>query len=1199
MITTVVGQKGGGHTPTEHANTLFSTSTARVIDLICEGPIEGFVTPDHPEQSVYFDNVPMMEADRITGIASVVAADRKYTFAGAIPSAFAVGRSIRVSGCTNAGNNGDFTIEKVSAASITPGFITVAKSGTTKWVNESPAGTSSVAIMNFKGATVEARFGAPSQTPLSGFSEVESEVTVGRDLKFGAAIDVVITDQNVDAIKIPIRFQALQRTNDDGDGVGDTVNFTFYRRWAGGSFVQFDTREVKGKTNSEYEIQWRYGIRSEPFLQGLTAGDFPLTIKIERNTPESERTSRVNACSVPSITQVYETKLEYPNTTVVGITVNSELFGGRVPDRSYFIKGLQIKYPTGYDPETQTYPDFWDGTFTTGWCDNPAWVFYDILTNPRYGLGEFISEAQVDKTALYQIAKYCDCWVDGSPSGSQVLISDGFGGYERRFVFNGVIESREEAFTVLNSIASTFRGMAFWSAGGVTASQDRPKETTRLVTRANVVDGDFSYSGTALKARHTAALVTWNDPEDNYKQAVEVVEDQDLVVRYGWRPAEVVAFATTSRGQAHRDGRWLLDTERYSDETVTFTSGVEFQDARPGEIIEISDPARTGQRRGGRVQSFTATGFGVVGIDMPYTTVAGDVLLVVNAQDVVEELPVQAGTTGTDIVLTEAPTGTIQADSIYIIQSNTLATEKWQIVSIREAEPHKFEVTALSYDDTKFARVEQNLTLATAPTSFIPTGKLTPPTNLSVVERLVRKNSNISTVLDVSWTASTDPRTLLYQFEFRPPNGEWSSPTFTSGLSVQLQDVAASYTEDGTDYNWEFRVRGQKTYYAAAGQSDPLELFDVVVVGKTAPPPNVENFTAVRTYRETILKWDAVDDIDLAGYDIQSGSDVWDQAGNVTVATSHLSNTITVPTTDTATTRYLIRARDTLGNLSVVATAVTAQFPTIAAPVSLRAYQLGSSVRLIWDKASGSELSDFEIRIGTTTTSWQDAQQIGTTSDTQFVFPVSVAVNTVFRFHVRTYYQISSGQRAYSAAQTVDINKWPMVGANITFTREEHTLGWPGTLSSEMEIVSGELALRDTETSGTYRYTIDVGSSGVANVLNNFTDVLDFWSNLSGKIGRLFRRDESYLESISGLKIYDATMKIYDAEFPITAVASPTGQSNIRFYLELSPDVEFLEADYQINTVTIRIEFTRQAQDDFRPVLSTLTTYFHEPTEMQ
>lgn len=244
---------------------------------------------------------------------------------------------------------------------------------------------------------------------------------------------------------------------------------------------------------------------------------------------------------------------------------------------------------------TRYYNGVWDGTFKVAWTDNPAWVLYMLLTHPRIGMGQWIDEALIDKWTLYSLAQYCD-----------ELVPDGFGGMEPRFTFNGVIRNRDDAYNIIQNIASMFRGVIYWGAGSAVVAWDAPKDASILVTPANVIDGMFEYKGVGWKARHSAAMVKWNDPTNLYKDAVEVVEDQDLILKFGWKPIETFALGCTSRGQAYRWGKWILYSEKYETETVTYKASFDHMikdgtAVMPGDVIKIMDPSYAGVRHGGRI----------------------------------------------------------------------------------------------------------------------------------------------------------------------------------------------------------------------------------------------------------------------------------------------------------------------------------------------------------------------------------------------------------------------------------------------------------------------------------------------------------------------------------------------------------------------------------------------------------------------
>lgn len=508
LILTGSGKSGSKQrAPVDHAATLFSRATAQIVDLLCEGEINGLV---NGSQSIFFDEVQVQNSD------------------------------------------GSF---------------------------------------NFEGVTIQEKVGTPSQAAAQGFDEVLSSVSISQEVTDISSPQFTITESDIDAIRVIIQLPSLMTQNtENGDLLPHTVGIKIEvsENDSGGVFTEVINDEISGKTKSTYQRAYRIDL--SPYT--VAANDYPLIFKVSRTTPEATETTTQDQIFVDSYVEIQEEKYEYPDSAYVALTVDSELFGGKIPKRSYEIEGLKIQVPSNYDAETRVYTGIWDGTLTEAYSNNPAWVMYDMLTNSRYGLGDDLDPSQVDKAALYQIGQYCDEMVD-----------DGKGGEEPRFTLNAVITQRKEAYTVINAIASVFRGMAFWSAGGVSFSNDQPKDAVRVVTNASVKDGDFTYSGVGLKARHSAVLVTWNDPLDFYKQQIEVVEDPDLIERFGWRQIELVAFGTTSRAQAIRMGKWLLQAEATETETVTYEAGWDHADTTPGQIIKISDEHRVGARIAGRIMA--------------------------------------------------------------------------------------------------------------------------------------------------------------------------------------------------------------------------------------------------------------------------------------------------------------------------------------------------------------------------------------------------------------------------------------------------------------------------------------------------------------------------------------------------------------------------------------------------------------------
>lgn len=381
-----------------------------------------------------------------------------------------------------------------------------------------------------------------------------------------------------------------------GNIVGNSYNYTGYHN--PDAYIT-----IYGKTSSGYVQDYR---------MDLPSNGAPWEIRVLRITADAvdftgaanNATYTQDEITFASYTEIIDTRVMYSDSVVFGITSDTQYNNQGLPTRGYDMYGRIVRVPANYDAFARTYTGLWDGTFKLSWTNNPVWCFLDILTHDRYGLGQYITDDFLDFSALYLISKYCD-----------VLVPDGVGGTEPRFTFNTQITSQGQAYDVLNMFVSVFRGMLYWATGQVTASQDRPGPVSRVVTRANVLNTGFSYTGVPLNARHSVVLVTWNDPENFYEQVVDVVEDPDLKKRFGYVTLSVTAFGCTSRGQALRTGRWILDTEKYATDVVTYRAGWDHADALPGELIAVSDPAYAGLRQGGRVVSATST---TITMDAPY-----------------------------------------------------------------------------------------------------------------------------------------------------------------------------------------------------------------------------------------------------------------------------------------------------------------------------------------------------------------------------------------------------------------------------------------------------------------------------------------------------------------------------------------------------------------------------------------------------
>jgi predicted phage tail protein len=720
--------------------------------------------------------------------------------------------------------------------------------------------------------TVEYKKQSDAVWQTSGITEKVNESTGGKGM-FASVVTAVLGNKT---FIMPTRDQALWEMRIVYTGKGGSGIVA-----ASGNYgTPFAT--VTGKTTSKYEKSHRIEL----------TGDAPWDVRVRRITADSTSAALQNKTFWESYTEIIDGKFRYPNSAIVGVRIDASQFDS-IPRRSYDLKLLKVKIPNNYDPVTRTYNGVWDGTFAVAWTDNPAWCFYDLVTNTRYGLGDFIPEAQVDKWTLYAIGRYCD-----------ELVPDGFGGTEPRYTCNIYFQTREEAYTVINNMASIFRGMPYWASGAITLGYDAPSDPVYQFSNSNVADGNFSYQGSAIKARHTVALVTWNDPEDFYRQKVEYVEDADGIARYGIVQTEVIAVGCTSRGQANRAGRWILFTEQSETELVTFKTGIEGNQIRPSNVIQIADEARAGTRTGGRVSSATTS---VVTVDQNVSGIANigtGTLSVILPSGTLESRSISSVATSA-ITVSSPFTETPAPNAIWMVQTSTLSLQTFRVTSIVE-EADGLSITALAHNPDKYAEVEQGLILAPrviSSLSIVPAA----PNNLAASEILYEENADINVLVTLSW--SPVDRATGYQVSYKVDDRNFINLPVTSATSIDIRNaVEGIYT---------FKVFAINSI---GKRSLPTEL-TTQIYGKTLPPANVTNFAVNIIGTQAYLSWTPVADLDLAYYRIRhsrltSGA-TYSDAIDIIDKVARPANTAVVPA---MTGTYFIKAYDKLDYSSLLAT---------------------------------------------------------------------------------------------------------------------------------------------------------------------------------------------------------------------------------------------------------------------------------------
>ncbi len=752
---------------------------------------------------------------------------------------------------------------------------------------------------NFQGISVDARNGTQNQTYIPVTTDVENEKPVSVQVQAGVPIVRSITSTTVNAVRVTITVPALQQFADNGDIVGSSFGLQIDVQYNGGGYIAAVIDTVSGRSGDQFQRDYVIGL----------SGAFPVNVRVSRTTADSGSAKIQNAFSWSSYTEITYAKLRYPNSALVAIRVNAEQFNS-IPKRSYLVRGIKVSIPNNATVDSVTgrliYSGIWSGTFGAAqWTTDPAWILWDLLTSTRYGLGDHINANQLDKWAFYAASQY-----------SNELVPDGFGGTEPRFSCNVNIQTAEEAYKLINDMSSVFRAMPYWSTGALTVTQDKPSDSVYLFTAANVNEDGFNYQGGSLKTRPTVAVVSWlnlTTRDIDY----EVVEDQEAIGKYGVVVSEISAFACTSRGQARRLGEWLLYSEWYENEVISFTASIDAGVlVRPGQIIEVSDPVRTGTRRGGRIVSATTT---TVTVDdsTDITLGAAATLSVILSDGTVESHAVIA-ITGNVFTLATACTTAPNPNSVWIYQTSDLETSTWRVLSVQEQEGSRYAISALAYNASKFNYVERGVELEQRDITnlnVIPA----PPGNLQATEALYENNGRALSKLVLSWQAVSG--VTQYRIRWRPLNGNWTSTT-QSRLDYEILDTSAGIYE-------------VEVYSLSAGllQSVQPASLTVNAIGKTAPPETVTGLSLIPIDgASAILSWTRSAELDvllggkvLIRHNVAMVGALWEESQEIVAAAAGSQTQKQVPLLEGT---YLVKFEDDGGRRSLSAAVIVVDLPT-------------------------------------------------------------------------------------------------------------------------------------------------------------------------------------------------------------------------------------------------------------------------------
>ena len=681
-------------------------------------------------------------------------------------------------------------------------------------------------VSNFGGVTWEWRNGSQDQTYIQGMPETSNETSVGVELTTVNPWSQNITKKALSAARVTLSWPALLQQLENGDTVGYAIDYAIDLSTDGGPFELYQQYRVEGKTNSEYERTHTVKLPRDPKSGWI--------IRVRRITGNSQSSLIQDTMKVKSFTEVVDMKSSYPNTALLFVQFDSRLFGGgQIPTISVETRGRVIRVPDNYDPETRVYSGVWGGAFKWAWTDNPAWVYYDILTQERFGLGGRVGAEQVDKWSLYELSQYCD-----------VMLDDGTGAGTKapRHTCNIFIQTQADAWVVLRDLASIFNGMTYWNGTQFTVLADKQEDLNDLplYSRSNVIDGKFRYQTTDERSIFTSALISYDDPQNHYGTEVEAVWEKSEILRWGGdRQTSISAIGCTSRAEAQRRGKYQLLTNMYN-RTTLFKTGLQALAARsqPGRIIAIADPVIAGKPFTGRLIGGTDT---VVTLDRETEVAPGDVLYITNSKGTQQGRTVKS-VQGTVVQVTAKYDETPKANQVWYLESATLKSQLFRVTKITQPENGIYEITGVEYNDSKYAAIDEGARLEARPVSVVPDRIQAAPSPVTISAGSYVEQTMALTVMTISW-----PQTkfaVSYEVQWRVGMGDWVPLGTIGSNSIDVKSVYAG--------KYFARVRainalGTKSVWATSQET--------TIVGKEGAPNALSSLTTSSEIFGIGLSW--------------------------------------------------------------------------------------------------------------------------------------------------------------------------------------------------------------------------------------------------------------------------------------------------------------------------------------------------------
>ncbi|QLU97228.1 host specificity protein J [Enterobacter roggenkampii] len=647
-------------------------------------------------------------------------------------------------------------------------------------LNKTPV-TDANGNVSVNGVSVAWRPGSETQSPINGFSAIEATTIVNTEVTYDTPLVRTITDQDVTRVRFNVGVTGLVEQDKKGNQKNTSVTLVLETRTGASGWAIVKTVTITGKISGEYlEAHLIDAPETKPF-----------DIRVRRITPDSTSDLLSNGTIWNSYSEITDDNLNYPFSAIAGAVIDRDQYTD-TPSRTYHLRGLIVDVPDNYNPLTRTYSGLWTGGFKKAWTNNPAWLFRELAKNTRFGLAKRAGYIDVDDGALYVLSRYCD-----------QLVNDGYGGQEPRMTLNAYITEQASARDILDKIASMFRGIALWDGMRLSVMLDAPQDPIATITNANVVDGEFKRSSVKRSEKYNAVVVSWTDPDNGWEQVKEYVSDDDMIARGNYNETTLEAFGCTSRGQAWRAGKWLLETAKRESSRLSFQMARDAIHFTPGDIVEVMDNNYAGARLGGRIMSHAGNKITVDAVDSSLIS-EGDTMSIMGSDG--KFVKYLIASIADNVVTLKTMPAWVRDGTVFAISTSNVSTRLFRILSVAETDNNSvYSITASQHDPNKQAIVDEGAVFE-VPNDTLNGYRVPNVENLRII------NTNSETVqVTATWETATTTKKLMFEVYVYTDDGKVVAQYETDQFRYEFYGLNAGIYTLGVRGRNENGMKGAET----------------------------------------------------------------------------------------------------------------------------------------------------------------------------------------------------------------------------------------------------------------------------------------------------------------------------------------------------------------------------------------------------